>query len=99
MSESETNEHEQYEREIPTATRSAVLERDLFQCQVCGTGGENRLQIHHVVFRSQGGTHAASNLVTLCFRCHRLVHLSVVAVSLKLVNGVYRAFCSRTFYQ
>jgi hypothetical protein len=30
--------------------------------------------VHHVVFRSNGGRTRAANLVTLCARCHALVH-------------------------
>lgn len=28
------------------------------------------LQIHHLVFVSQGGTNDPDNLITLCFDCH-----------------------------
>lgn len=54
--------------------RNAVLERDRNQCQRCGTSGENRLQLHHVTYRSHQGTHLEDNLVTLCATCHRAHH-------------------------
>lgn len=67
-------------KNVPESTRRKVLDRDSEQCQSCGTGGENRLQLHHIEFRSQGGGHDADNLVTLCFRCHRLVHEAVLEI-------------------
>lgn len=72
--------------------RRAVLDRDNWQCQVCGVTGENRLHLHHVVYRSQGGKDDESNLVTVCHRCHRSIHEGKVRVVLVLVDGVYRAF-------
>lgn len=80
-------------KHIPERVRQAVLDRDDNQCQLCGTGGENRLQLHHVVFRSHGGDHQSSNLVTLCFRCHDDVHAGRQAVLLVEVEpGVIRVF-------
>lgn len=86
-----------YDREdpknIPEAVRQAVLHRDLAQCQLCGTSGENRLQLHHVLYRSQGGRHLEHNLVTLCFRCHGDVHAGRQDVRLVEVEpGLWRAF-------
>jgi hypothetical protein len=49
-----------------------ILVRDDFTCQLCGT--RRNLQVHHVQRRSQGGTHAAENLLTLCATCHETVH-------------------------
>lgn len=49
-----------------------VLERDGYRCRVCGLSWG--LQVHHVTFRSQGGGHETSNLVTLCGLCHTSVH-------------------------
>ena len=46
-----------------------VLARDEYKCQVCRkTGG--KLKIHHIIYRSQGGTNAPSNLITVCADCH-----------------------------
>lgn len=47
-------------------TRKKVRERDKV-CVLCGNGGA---QIHHVVFRSQGGKDSMTNLVLLCAGCH-----------------------------
>lgn len=83
--------------EIPEAVRRRVLERDNEQCQLCGTSGENRLQVHHVTYRSQGGTHTEDNLVTLCWVCHRAVHEGRAGVVLIEINpGEWSAFPTPT---
>jgi hypothetical protein len=82
--------------DIPDAVRRAVLDRDHEQCVACGTGGENRLQLHHLRFRSQGGAHDTTNLATLCHRCHRLVHLNVLSVEfVEVWPGEFYPFCRR----
>lgn|SRR5690625_925462 len=53
------------------STRNAIYERDNGQCQMCGGIGT---EIHHVVFRSQGGRGVETNGLTLCRSCHRRVH-------------------------
>lgn len=40
-------------------------------CSVCGTT-HGRMEIHHIIRRSQGGTTTRENLVTLCRTCHKL---------------------------
>lgn len=76
-------------------TSRNVLDRDNWQCQACGTGGENRLHVHHVVFRSQGGSDDPSNLVTVCWKCHERIHAGKLSISLVLLAGTYKAFCNR----
>ncbi len=59
--------------------REAVLERDQHQCQAERYGLEGScvfwlpLEVHHIRRRGQGGTHALTNLVTLCFGHHQWV--------------------------
>jgi len=51
------------------AIRDVVLARAGWRCQACGRGG--RLDVHHVVKRSQGGSDwDLDALVALCRRCH-----------------------------
>ena len=50
-----------------------VLQRDGWRCQMCGR--MERLEIHHRKFRSQSGDDSEENLVTLCAKCHGLIHL------------------------
>lgn len=61
---------------VSNLVRKNVYRRDGFACALCG---DNRnLQIHHVVMRSHGGTDYEHNLITLCWRCHAVVHGTVL---------------------
>lgn len=52
-------------------TREYVLFRDNHTCQLCkGKKKDPVLNVHHLVYRSLGGTDAPSNLMTLCKSCH-----------------------------
>lgn len=51
--------------------RQEIYERDNGLCQECGRPGT---EIHHCVFRSQGGRGVFTNGVLLCSDCHRKVH-------------------------
>ncbi|ETA73774.1 RNA-guided endonuclease IscB [Ligilactobacillus equi] len=46
-----------------------VLARDQYKCQVCKKKG-GKLKIHHIIYRSLGGTNVPSNLLTVCADCH-----------------------------
>ena len=52
--------------------REAVFSRDGYQCQCCGRSIKDGaiLHVHHVKYRSQGGTNNMSNLATVCEKCH-----------------------------
>lgn len=54
--------------------RSAVLERDDYTCQGCGTDVEHDTPIHHIVPLGCGGTNTYRNLITLCETCHGKIH-------------------------
>jgi hypothetical protein len=58
-------------RAIPPATRRFVLRRD-GKCVVDGCSSRYRLQPHHVVPFSEGGTHDPDNLATLCWYHHHV---------------------------
>ncbi len=53
---------------LPTERRT--LERDGWRCRVPGCGARRNLEVHHIVFRSRGGSNASWNLVTLCHAHH-----------------------------
>jgi len=55
------------------ALRQEVLRRDGWRCQSCGT--MSNLEVHHKQFRSHSGDDSEENLITLCARCHLVVHL------------------------
>jgi 5-methylcytosine-specific restriction endonuclease McrA len=55
--------------------KAYVLHRDGYRCQSKRKlNHDARLHVHHVVFRSNGGSDAPSNLVTLCETCHNDLH-------------------------
>ena len=60
------------ERYSVTTLREAVFLRDGYTCQRCGRTIKDGaiLHVHHVVYRSQGGTNRISNLITICDKCH-----------------------------
>ena len=51
--------------------REHRLSEDLWRCQGCGT--VNNLQVHHKSYERLGHERL-EDLVTLCRKCHRLVH-------------------------
>lgn len=55
--------------------RRHVYRRDGYRCRNCGARrGEAELHAHHVVPKSEGGSHHTRNLVTLCAACHDDAH-------------------------
>jgi hypothetical protein len=58
-------------RAIPPAVRDAVCHRD-GGCTIDGCRSLYRLQPHHVLPWSQGGTHEVANLTTLCWYHHHV---------------------------
>ena len=56
-------------------TKAYVLTRDTYTCQKCqGKSRDRRLEVHHIVFRSEQGSDEESNLLTLCKTCHDSLH-------------------------
>lgn len=65
-------------------TKAMVLNRDNYTCQCCkGKHKDSRLEVHHIIFRSQGGSDEASNLITLCHTCHTALHSGKISLNLK----------------
>jgi 5-methylcytosine-specific restriction endonuclease McrA len=56
-------------------TKAYVLTRDNYICQHCkGKSKDKRLEVHHIIFRSQNGSDEEANLITLCKTCHDGLH-------------------------
>ncbi len=56
-------------------TKAFVLNRDSYTCQYCkGKTKDSKLEVHHIVFRRNGGSDEAENLITLCKTCHDKLH-------------------------
>jgi hypothetical protein len=51
-----------------------LFDRDGWRCQVPGCGAQEVLHLHHIVFRSHGGSDEPDNLVTLCDFHHLALH-------------------------
>ena len=66
--------------------REHALVRDNYTCQCCGKKN-CRLEVHHIIFRSNGGSDDLENLITLCEDCHKAVHLGKIELKL---NGKCR---------
>ena len=62
----------QLDAELYEQLRKQVLRRDGWRCQYCGA--RSNLEVHHKEFRSWGGDDSEHNMITLCYRCHSLVH-------------------------
>lgn len=65
-----------------SSRREAVLNRDNYTCQCCGKK-HVRLEVYHIIFRSMGGTDDEKNLITLCEKCHKMVHDGVFILTKK----------------
>lgn len=65
-----------------SSRKEAVLNRDSYTCQICGAKN-TRLEVHHIVYRSKGGTNDEDNLITLCESCHKKIHTGEINVGLK----------------
>lgn len=52
--------------------RKAILKRDNFQCQMCGTG--KNLRVHHIHYSEILGTEPDEDLITVCDDCHKRIH-------------------------
>ena len=65
-------------------TKAYVLTRDGYCCQHCkGKTRDKRLEVHHIIFRSENGSDEEDNLMTLCKTCHDALHREEVALKKK----------------
>ena len=55
--------------------KQAARARDNYTCQCCGKKN-CRLEVHHLLPRTRGGSNKLANLITLCSDCHQLAHSS-----------------------
>ena len=62
--------------------KQAARARDGYKCQCCGKKN-CRLEVHHIKFRSNGGTNDEDNLITLCKECHDGVHAGTIVLNKK----------------
>lgn len=50
-----------------------VLARDKYTCKNCKTR-KGKLEIHHIIWKKDGGSDRPDNLITLCKDCHKKIH-------------------------
>lgn len=56
-------------------SKAFVLDRDNHICQHCkGKSKNNRIEVHHIVPRSENGSDEHDNLISLCKTCHDNIH-------------------------
>ena len=65
-----------------SSRREAVLHRDNYTCQCCGKK-HVRFEVHHIIFRCMGGTDDERNLITLCEKCHKMIHDGILVLTKK----------------
>ena len=65
-----------------SSRRKAVLHRDNYTCQCCGKKNCG-LEVHHIIYRSNGGNNDETNLITLCKECHKKVHKGIIVIDKK----------------
>ena len=60
-------------------TKAMVLNRDNYTCQYCkGKSKDSKLEVHHIIYRSNNGSDEADNLIVLCKSCHDKVHTNEI---------------------
>jgi len=71
--------------------KAYILSRDAYTCQQCGKDQKVKLHVHHIQFKSQGGTDDPNNLITLCESCHDKLHAG------KLGNSIHEKLKKKIF--
>lgn len=69
-------------------TKAYVLDKDNYTCQHCkGKTKNDKLEVHHIVFRKNGGSDEPENLITLCKVCHDKLHNGEIELKGGKVKG------------
>jgi hypothetical protein len=63
--------------------KAYILSRDNHKCQ-CGLKGcSEKLHVHHIKFKSNGGSDNPNNLITLCEKHHKMLHEGKIKLNVK----------------
>lgn len=81
VGDTHVGEPERAVQSIPPKRRRASMRRAKGRCEVPGCRHSAHVDIHHIKFRCDGGTHAMTNLVALCSVHHGYVHQGRLLVS------------------
>ena len=60
------------EKRIRNRALLKAMREEIPYCERCGTPGHGGM--HHIRYRSQGGSDIRPNLIRLCMYCHRGIH-------------------------
>jgi hypothetical protein len=70
--QSHKEEHRRVVHPPNRSRKQGIRERDGKRCRFCGT--TKALHTHHIIYRSERGSNAEENLITLCLGHHDKVH-------------------------
>lgn len=59
--------------------KAYVLYRDNYCCRKCKSSN-SKLNVHHIVFKSNEGSNSPDNLITLCETCHDEIHKGIFEI-------------------
>lgn len=63
--------------DIPPERVDSMMVKCGRRCCICRRFRPTKLQVHHIIERSQGGSDEEDNLIVTCFSCHSDVHTKV----------------------
>jgi hypothetical protein len=75
-------------QDVSPSVRRQVWRRDHGKCVVPGCRSARFLDVHHIVWRAEGGDHSADNLCLLCFAHHQLVHEARLVIRGRVSTGL-----------
>ena len=65
--------------------------RDKYTCQNCkGKSKDKHLEVHHIIYKSNGGNDDLKNLILLCKTCHNKVHSNIITLSTNVKRAIYK---------
>ena len=68
-------------QDVPPSVARLVWRRDGGRCRVPGCRSARGLELHHLVHRTDGGSHDALNLILLCSSCHLAHHRGALTIT------------------
>ena len=68
-------------QDIPPSVRRLVWRRDGGKCTLASCRSAANLELHHIIARSDGGTHEPSQIVLLCDSHHTALHQGRIAIT------------------
>ena len=72
---------ERAHQDVPPSVARFVWRRDGGRCRTPGCRSARGIEIHHLVHRTDGGSHDAWNLALLCSSCHLAHHRGVLTIT------------------